>query len=70
MLVGSADYVHNSTHKHAKLGPRVTKMMFIRYSTHSKGYVIYEEHSHNVDFLKNELLTIDEIKKDVKLYDL
>jgi len=26
---GSAGYVHNPTHKHGKLGPRATKMVFI-----------------------------------------
>ena len=40
---GSAGYVHNLTHKHGKLGPRATKMVFIRYSEHSKGYVMYGE---------------------------
>ena len=36
----SAGYVHNPTHKHGKLGPRATKMVFIRYPVHSKGYVM------------------------------
>jgi len=33
---GSADYVHNPTHKHRKLGPRATKMVFIRYPAQLK----------------------------------
>jgi len=40
---GSTGYVHNPTHKHRKLGPRATKMVFIRYPAHSKGYVMYED---------------------------
>ena len=76
---GSAGYVHNPTHKHGKLGPRATKMVFIRYPAQSKGYVMYGEHpnggmieidSRNVDFLKIEFPTIGEVKKDVKLFEL
>jgi len=37
-LWGSAGYVRNPTHKHGKLGPRGTKMVFIRYPAQSKGY--------------------------------
>jgi hypothetical protein len=29
---GCAAYVHNATHKHGKLGPRVNKCVFIKYS--------------------------------------
>ena len=72
-------YVHNSTHKHRKLGFRTTKMVFIRYPKHSKGNVMYEKYpnsgmteidSHNVDFLEDELPSIREIKKNLKLYEL
>jgi len=54
-------------------------MVFIRYPTHSKGYVIYEKHpngsiteidSRNVDFLENVFLSIGEIRKDLELYEL
>ena len=54
-------------------------MVFIRYSEHSKGYVIYGEHpngsmkevySRNVDFLEDELPNIGEVKKDSQLYEL
>jgi len=34
---GSTGYVHNPTHKHEKLGPRATKMVFIRYSQMPEG---------------------------------
>jgi len=63
--------VHNPTRKHGKLGPKATKMVFIRYSEHSKGYVMYGEHpdggmkkvdSRNVDFLEDEFPSIGEVK--------
>ena len=40
---GCAAYVHNSSHKHEKLGPRGKKSIFIRYSEQSKGYVFIGE---------------------------
>ena len=76
---GSAGYVHNPTHRYGKLGPRATKMIFIRYPEHSKGYVMYGEHpsggmkeidSRNVDFLEDEFPTIGEVKQDLQLYEL
>jgi len=76
---GSAGYVHNPTQKHGKLGPRATKMAFIRYSEHSKGYVMYGEQpdggmkevdSRNVDFLEDEFPSIGEAKRDSQLYEL
>ena len=78
-LWGSAGYMHNPTHKHGKLGPRATKMVFVRYAAHSKGYLMYAEHpnggmteieSRNVDFLEDEFLSIGEIKKELELYEL
>ena len=74
---GSIAYVHNPTHNHGKFGLRATKIVFIRYPAHFKGYIMYGEHrnggmtaidSHNVDFLEDEILTVCEIKRDVKLY--
>jgi len=41
---GSVNYVQNLIHQHEKLGPQATKMVFIRYLEHSKGYVMYGEH--------------------------
>jgi len=76
---GSVGYVHNLTHKHGKLGPRATKMVFICYPEHSKGYVMYGEHpnggmtevdSHNVEFLEDDFSSIGEIKNDVALFGL
>jgi len=54
-------------------------MAFIRYPAHSKGYVMYREHSNggmtkiesrNVDFLEDVFPSIGEIKKDIELYEL
>ena len=76
---GLTGCVHNPIHRHRKVSPRAIKMMFIRYPTQSKGYVICKEHpngglteidSHNIDFLDDEFLTIAEINKDVKLFEL
>ena len=78
-LGGSAGYVHNPTDKHGKLGPRTTKMVFIRYLEHSKGYVMFGEHpdsgmmkidSRNVEFLEDEFPSISEIKNNLALYKL
>ena len=65
--------MHNPAHNHGKLGLRATKMVFIQYAEHSKGYVMYGEHpnggmkevdSRNVDFLEDEFPSIGEVKKD------
>ena len=42
---GCAGFVHSTSHKYGKLGPRASKKIFIRYSKSSKGYVMYSEHS-------------------------
>ena len=77
--LGYTDYVHDPTHEYEKLGPRTTKMMFIRYPQHSKAYATYGKHLngdtteldyHNVDFLEDEFPSIDEVNKDLKLHDL
>ncbi|KAL0386306.1 UNVERIFIED_CONTAM: Copia protein [Sesamum radiatum] len=41
---GSVGFVHSTSHKYRKLGPRANKLIFIRYCEHSKGYVMYGEH--------------------------
>ncbi|KAK4411877.1 hypothetical protein Sango_0260700 [Sesamum angolense] len=41
---GSAGFVHSTSHQYGKLGPRASKLIFIRYCEHSKGYVMYGEH--------------------------
>ena len=40
---GCAAYVHNSSHKYEKLGPKGKKSIFIRYYEQSKGYVFIGE---------------------------
>ena len=46
---GCAAYVHDSSYRHGKLGPRGKNSIFIRYSEHSKGHVfIGENESGNV----------------------
>jgi len=71
--------MHNPTYKHGKLDTRATKMVFIRYPTQFKGYVMYGEHpnggitkikSRNIDLLEDELPSIGEIKKNLELYKL
>ena len=40
---GSTSYVHNTSHRYGKLGPRGKKCIFIRYYKHSKGYMLIGE---------------------------
>jgi len=76
---GSAGYVHSTSHKYGKLGPRASKKVFIRYPASSKGYVMYGEHpsgglteieSRDVEFLEDEFPRIGEVDKDSQLYEL
>ena len=69
---GSTDYVHTTSHKDGKLGPRGKKCTFIRYFKHSKGYVfiwenddgsITEIESWDVDFLEEDFPNKGEIGK-------
>ena len=54
-------------------------MVFIRYPAQLKGYVMYRKHpnggmteinSRNVDCLEDKFPTINEVKKDVELFEL
>ncbi|KAL0394937.1 UNVERIFIED_CONTAM: Retrovirus-related Pol polyprotein from transposon TNT 1-94 [Sesamum latifolium] len=76
---GSAGFVHSTSHKYEKLGPRANKLIFIRYCEHSKGYVMYGEHpdkgmteieSRDVDFLEEDFPSISEVKGNLELYEL
>ena len=76
---GSAGYVHNTSHKFGKLGPRARKHIFIRYSESSKGYVMYGEHpdggmteieSRDVEFLEKDFPSTSNTKEDLELYEL
>ncbi|KAK4435190.1 hypothetical protein Salat_0682300 [Sesamum alatum] len=61
------------------MGPRASKLIFIRYCEHPKGYVMYDEHpdrgmteieSRDVDFLEEDFPSISEVKWDIQLYVL
>ena len=76
---GSAAYKHNTSHKLGKLDTRVNKCIYIRYSEHSKGYVLIgqqndgivpENKSGNVNFLEEDFLSRDEVCRDVELYKM
>uniref|UniRef100_A0A2N9ERH0 Retroviral polymerase SH3-like domain-containing protein n=1 Tax=Fagus sylvatica TaxID=28930 RepID=A0A2N9ERH0_FAGSY len=75
---GSAGFVHSTTHKYGKLGPRARKHIFIRYSDSSKGYVMYGEHpnggmtkieSRDIDFIETDFPSIGNANRDLDLYD-
>ena len=76
---GSIDYVHNTSHRYGKLGPRGKKCIFIRYSEHSKGYVLIGEQpdgsvteleSCDVDFIESEFPNIGEVEKNLTFYEM
>ena len=71
---GYAGFVHSTSHKYGKLGPRAIKKIFIRYSESSKGYVMYGEHSdggmteiesRDVNFIEDDFPIISEVKQDL-----
>jgi hypothetical protein len=77
--LGCAGYVHNATHKHGKLGPRVNKCVFIRYFDESKGYVMLGEHldggvtkimSRDVEFIENDFLNREDVGQSLELYEM
>ena len=72
-------YVHNTSHRYGKLGPRRKKCIFIRYSEHSKGYVLISEQldgsvteleSRDVVFIESEFPNIGEVEKNLTLYEM
>uniref|UniRef100_A0A2N9FCH3 Retroviral polymerase SH3-like domain-containing protein n=1 Tax=Fagus sylvatica TaxID=28930 RepID=A0A2N9FCH3_FAGSY len=76
---GSSGFVHNTTHKYGKLGPKARKHIFIRYFDSSKGYVMYGEHpngvmieieSRDIHFIKTDFPTIGDANRDLDLYEL
>jgi len=75
---GSAGIVHDTSHKYGKLGPRGKKCIFIRYSEHSKGYVLIGEQtdgrvteieSRDVDFIEDEFPTRGEVERNLEFYE-
>ncbi|KAL1209598.1 Retrovirus-related Pol polyprotein from transposon TNT 1-94 [Cardamine amara subsp. amara] len=76
---GSAAFVRDISHPHGKLDPRGKKCIFIRYSEHSKGYVLIVEQtdgsvteieSRDVTFLENDFPKRGEIDKEFHLRGL
>ena len=76
---GSTGYVHNTSHRYGKLEPRGKKCIFIRYSKHSKGYVLIGEQldgsvtgleSCDVDFIESEFSNIGKVEKNLTLYEM
>uniref|UniRef100_A0A2N9FG52 Integrase catalytic domain-containing protein n=1 Tax=Fagus sylvatica TaxID=28930 RepID=A0A2N9FG52_FAGSY len=76
---GCAGYVHNTTHKHGKLGPRANKCVFIRYSDESKGRVMLGEHpdggvteivSRDVEFMENDFPSKGDVGQSLELYEM
>jgi hypothetical protein len=66
---GSGGYIHNTSQKYGKLGPRANKHIFIRSSKSSKSYVMCGEHpnggiteikTHDVILIKNDFPSIGE----------
>ena len=62
-----------------KLGPRVQKCIFIRYSDELKGYVMLGEHldgsvteieSQDVDFLEGKFPRRGEVKRNLGFYEM
>ena len=75
---GSAAYVHDSSHKYGKLGPRGKKCIFIRYHETFKGYVfigeqldgtISEIDSRDATFLETEFPIRGDVDKNVPLFE-
>ncbi|XP_035546707.1 uncharacterized protein LOC118348693 [Juglans regia] len=76
---GYAGYVHTTSHKYGKLGPRANKYIFKRYSESSKGYVMFGKHptgrmieieSRDVTFIESDFSNIGESKNDLILFEL
>ena len=77
--MGFSRFFHDTSHKYGKLGLRRKKCIFIRYSEHSKGYVLIGEQpygsvteveSRYVDFIENEFPSRGEVDKDLTLYEM
>ena len=58
---GFAAFDRDTSHPHRKLGPRGKKCIFIRYSEHSKGYVLIGEQSDgNITEIESRDVTFSE----------
>ena len=76
---GSTSYVHNTSHRYGKLGPRGKMCIFIRYYEHSKCYMLIGEQpdgsvteleSRDVDFIESEFPNKGEVEKNLTLYEM
>ena len=74
---GSTSYVHNTSYRYGKLGPRGKKCIFIRYSEHSKGYVLIGEQPggsvtelESRDVIESEFPNKGEVEKNLTLYEI
>ena len=76
---GSIAYIHDTSHKYGKLGPRGKKCIFIQYSENLKGFVfigedfngrITEIESRDVTFLEDQFLVKDDVDKSHHLYEI
>ena len=74
-----AAYVHNTSSKYGKLGPRGKKNIFVRYPEVSKGHVfigeqknstVTEFESRDVIFIENELPKLGDVGQDYTLYEI
>ena len=77
--MGRVAYVHDSSHKYGKLGPRGKKSIFIRYSKHSKSHVfigenesgsVIEFESRDVMLLENEFPKRSDVDQDLNLFEM
>ena len=78
-LWGCATYIHNTSHKYEKLGPRGKKCIVINYSEHSKRFVyigkkangrVKETDSRDVVFLEEVFPKTGKVKQDFQLYEI
>ena len=76
---GCTAYVHDSSHKYGKLGPKGKNSIFIRYWEHSKGHIFIGENesrsvtefeSRDVTFLENKFPRKGDIDQDLNLFEM
>ena len=76
---GCAAYVHFTSHKYGKLGPRARKCIFLQYPKGSKGYVFLGENedgtrteieSRNANFLEKGFPGIGETSLDSEFFEV
>ena len=76
---GINGYVHTTSHRHGKLGPRAHKCIFIRHSNELKDYVILGEYpdgsvteikSQDVNFLEGKFPRRGEVDRNLGFYEM